>query len=290
MAMFVIILFLVTVMMSIGLELTIRECLSVLRNGRLLSSALVANFVVVPLLGLVIARILPMPRDIETGFLLLAAAPGALLAVNFTRQMRDSVPAAASLLLVLTVLSLAVTPPLAQLLLRIDEHVTMHYGQALRVLVLYMVLPLTAGLVINRLDHSRARILQKWSSVSADVLFILGVILTFSVKSAATKRIGVHGLLAMLLLVAVSMVVGWIMGGPNHGTRRVLAVNTSMRNVALCLAISSRSFSGTNVEVAVIAFSALMLPPNFLFTTYHGRKLKRKAELAQSSPSAKDAA
>ncbi len=80
------------------------------------------------------------------------------------------------------------------------------------------------------------------------------------------------------------------MGGPNHGTRRVLAINTSMRNVALCLAISSRSFSGTNVEVAVIAFSALMLPPNFLFTTYHGRKLKKKAELAKSSPSAKDAA
>lgn len=210
---FVMILFLVTVMMSIGLELTIGECLSVLRNRRLLVSALVANFVVVPLLGVLIATILPMPRDIEVGFLLLAAAPGALFAVNFTRQMRDSVPAAASLLFVLTVLSLAVTPPLAQLLLRIDPHVTMHYGQAVRVLVLYIFLPLTAGLVIHRLDGSRARTLQKWSSVCADVLFVFGVILTFSVKSAATRRIGINGLLAMLLLIVVSMVVGWIMGG-----------------------------------------------------------------------------
>jgi BASS family bile acid:Na+ symporter len=282
--------FLVTVMMSIGLELTIGECLAILRNRRLFASALVANFVVVPLLGLAIARILPMPRDVEVGFLLLAAAPGALFAINFTRQIKDSVPAAASLLLVLPILSLAVTPPLAQLLVRIDQHVTMHYEQALRVLLLYIVLPLIAGLVINRLDSSRARSLQKWSRVCADVLFILGVILTFSVKSAATRRIGIHGLLAMLLLIVVSMVVGWIMGGPNHGTRRVLAINTSMRNVALCLAISSRSFSGTDVEIAVIAFSALMLPPNFLFTTYHSRKLKKKAELAQSSPSAKDAA
>ncbi len=281
------ILFLVTVMTSIGLELTIGECLSVLRNRRLIANALLANFVVVPLFGLVIARILPMPRDIEVGFLLLAAAPGALFAVNFTRQMRDSVPAAASLLFVLTVLSLAVTPPLAQLLLRIDQHVTMHYGQALRVLVLCMVAPLTAGLVINRLDCSHTRSLQKWTSLCADVLFILGVVLTFSVKSAATRTIGIHGLLAMFLLIVVSMVVGWVMGGPNHDTRQVLAINTSMRNVALCLAISSRSFPGTNVEVAVVAFSALMLPPNFLFTAYHGRKLKKKAELDQSSPSAK---
>jgi BASS family bile acid:Na+ symporter len=290
MATFVTILFLVTVMMSIGLELTIGECLSVLRDRGLLASALVVNFVVVPLLGLVIAKILPMPRDIEVGFLLLAAAPGALFAVNFTRQMRDSVPAAASLLFVLTALSLAVAPPLVQLLLRIDQHVTMPYKPALRVLVLYLVVPLIGGLVIKRLDSLRARSLQRWSSVGADVLFILGAILTFSIKSAATRRIGIHGLLAMLLLILASMVVGWIMGGPNHGTRRVLAINTSMRNVALCLAISSRSFSGTNVEVAVVAFSALMLPPNFLFTAYHGHKLKKKAELVESSPSAKNVA
>jgi hypothetical protein len=45
-----------------------------------------------------------------------------------------------------------------------------------------------------------------------------------------------------------------------------------------------------DVEIAVIAFSATMLPPNFLFTTYHRRKLKKKAELVRSAPSATDAA
>jgi hypothetical protein len=58
-------------------------------------------------------------------------------------------------------------------------------------------------------------------------------------------------------------------------------VNTSMRNVALARA--SRSFPAANVDVGVLAFSALMLPRNVLFTIYHSRKTKNFAADAQSA-------
>ena len=283
--------FLVAVMISIGLEVTLGECISVLRNRRLLLSALAANFIIVPLLGLGIATLLPMPTGIETGFLLLAAAPGGMFAINFTRQMRGSVPIAASLLFVLTVLPIVLTPSVAQLLLRIYPHVTVHYEDSFRVVLLYIIVPLGIGLVIHRWSPRIAQRLQKSASVGATVLFVLGVVLTFSVKSAATRRITINGLLAMLLLIVGSMAVGWLMGGPDEGSRRVLAINSSMRNVALCLAIASRCFSNTDVEVAVIAFSALMVPPSMLFTVFESRKLKKQVALAsQSSAATKDAA
>jgi hypothetical protein len=58
-------------------------------------------------------------------------------------------------------------------------------------------------------------------------------------------------------------------------------VNTSMRNVALARA--SRSFPAANVDVGVLAFSALMLPRNVLFTIYHSRTTKKPAADAQSA-------
>ena len=78
----------------------------------------------------------------------------------------------------------------------------------------------------------------------------------------------------IVLLIVGGMFVGWVFGGPDAGTRRVLVVATSMRNVALCLEIASISFRVMNVDVPIIAFSAMMLPPDLLFTLYHARRLK----------------
>lgn len=280
--------FLVTVMFSIGLEVRVGECLTVLRNRRLMLSALVANFLLVPLLGLGIAKILPMPPAIGTGFLLLAAAPGAVFAINFTRTMRDSVPTAAALLFLLTALSIAVSPPLVSILLGMDRPMTVPYEEHLRVLLLYIAFPLLGGFVLTRWNRKLAQALRRPASICAGILFATGVVLMLSTRSAAMKKIGTNAIFAMLLLIVGSMVVGWMMGGPTRSTRRVMAVNTSMRNVALCLAIAARSFSDKQVTVAVVAFSALMLPPNFIFTIYQGRKVKKEARLAaQSSTSAK---
>jgi len=286
-----IILFLIAVMLSIGLEVTAGECLAVLRNRRLMLSALLANFVLVPLLGLGIAKMFSMPPAIEMGFLLLAAAPGAVFAVNFTRTMRDSMPTAVAVLFVLTVLSIALTPLLLPFLLALDRPATLPYEEHFRALLLYVVAPLLVGLVLNRWNHDLARALRKPASICAGIFFIAGVVLMLSVRSAAMRQIGVSGILPILLFIIGSMFIGWIMGGPDRGSRRVLTVNTSMRNVALCLAIAAHSFPGRDVEVAVVAFSALMLPPNLLFATYQGRKIKKEAAVAaQPSVKTKDAA
>jgi BASS family bile acid:Na+ symporter len=270
-------------MISIGIEVTLKEIIVEASNKSLFIRALFANFILVPLLGLGIARILPMPTNIETAFLLLAAAPGALFAINFTRRTQDSVPFAAALLFALTVLSIVGTPFLAQLLLNIDQPITLHYDRAVQVLFLYVLVPLLAGLALNRWANPMALRLRKPVSACAGISFVLVTVLTMGLKSAATKQIGMNGLLAMLLLIAASMVIGWMLGGPDRGTRRVLTVNTSMRNVALALAIASRSFPGADVDVGVLAFSALMLPPNVLFTIYQSRKMKKLVAHTQSA-------
>ena len=282
-----IIVFLLSTMISIGIEVTLKEIIVEASNKSLFIRALVANFVLVPLLGLCIARILPMPTNIETGFLLLAAAPGALFAINFTRRTQDSVPFAAALLFALTVLSIVVTPFLAQLLLNVDQPVTLHYDRAMQALFLYVLLPLLAGRALNRWANPMALRLRKPLSACAGISFVLVTVITMGLKSAATKQIGMNGLLAMLLLIAASMVIGWMLGGPDRGTRRVLTVSTSMRNVALALAIASRSFPGASVDVGVLAFSALMLPPNLLFTIYQSRKMKKLAAVTAQSATAR---
>jgi BASS family bile acid:Na+ symporter len=285
------ILFLVTVMFSIGLEVTFSESLAAMGNKRLLIRALTANFILVPLLGLGISRILSIPPATETALLLLAAAPGAVFAINFTRTMQGGVSTAAGLMFLLTVLSIVFTPDLARLLLGIDKPLTIHYETHIRGLILYVILPLLAGFVVNRRFRALAEALRKPAKISANICFAGTTVLMLSARSAATKQIGMAGILAMLLLITGSMLIGWVMGGPDLSTQRVMTVNTGMRNVAICLALAVRSFPGTDVVVPLVAFSALMLPPSLVFTLYQRRKIKKQADLAaQSLEAAKHAA
>jgi BASS family bile acid:Na+ symporter len=274
-----VILFLVSVMLSIGLEVTVKELVSTLHQRRLLIKAFIGNFVLTPLLGILIVSMVHLPVNVEEGLLLLAVAPGALFSINFTRQMKDSTAVAASLLFLFAAISLVLTSSLADVILHIELPVTLDYGKAIQVLSIYVALPLFGGLALRRWAAPVAVVLRKPAAICAGIFFVLVTVSTMTLKSASTKKIGGNGLIALCLLIAGGMAIGWISGGPQSGTRRVLVVSTSMRNVALCLAIAQKSFPGMDVDVPVIAFSALMLPPNLLFTLYHARKAKKLSAL-----------
>lgn len=69
-----------------------------------------------------------------------------------------------------------------------------------------------------------------------------------------------------LLFIVTVILIGWFLGGPKKGNREVLATASSMRNIALRMAIVLTSFPNQGVEAPLIAFVALMIPVNMLFT------------------------
>ena len=70
--------FIVMYMLSVPLETTRGEIIKTFRHLDLMGRALLANFVIIPILGFGIARIFDLPPDIKIGFLLLSMAPGGL--------------------------------------------------------------------------------------------------------------------------------------------------------------------------------------------------------------------
>src|SRR5690349_21019621 len=92
--------FAVSSMLSVGFSYTVRELLEPLRNARLVIGALIANFVLAPLLAYAITAFLSLGEGREIGLLLVAAAAGAPLLIKLT-QAADGDLAIASGLLVL---------------------------------------------------------------------------------------------------------------------------------------------------------------------------------------------
>ena len=111
-------LFIVVYMLSVPLETSSGEILQTLGNLNLMGRALLANFVIIPILGILIARFFDLPADIRTGFLLLAMAPGGLLALQFARVSKGNRVLAVALLFVFCLLAILITPALVLLFFR----------------------------------------------------------------------------------------------------------------------------------------------------------------------------
>jgi predicted Na+-dependent transporter len=273
---------LVCMTMSLGLEVTWRQFLALLRDNGLLCRVLAANLLLVPLLGLALAKIFHMPLDFAIAFLLLAAAPGAPMALRYTRSGDDDAPFATALQLTLILAAICFTALIAELILPVQTRLSVPYDRVAIDALLYMVFPGLIGIAIQRW-REEAVMIRKATFISARVFFLAWVILVTAEQSRAVRQLGIPTLAAMVLLIMGSMVIGWFLGGPQREKRRILATGTSMRNVALCAVIAIESFPGTKVDVAIVAFSALMVTPNSFLLFYENYRKKRRRALGLAS-------
>jgi len=138
--------FLVSSMLELGLSLTLPQVLAPLRNVRLIALSIIANFLVVPLLAIGVAKAMRLEEPFATGLLLLGLAPGAPFIPKVVQIARGNL-AFATGLMVLLVVGTAIDLPL--FLPRVITGVEINAWQIEQSLFLLMLLPLFIGLAVH---------------------------------------------------------------------------------------------------------------------------------------------
>jgi BASS family bile acid:Na+ symporter len=274
-------LFLITAMLSVGLQTTAGDLRSLLRSKGLLLRSLLANFVAVPIVGIVLARTLPLKPGAATALLLLACTPGGISALQFTTKIKGASLFAGSNAFLLTFVAVFLSPALLTLVLPGDISVGIPYGRALLWILVFVLLPLVMGTLVRSRVERPAEKLSKLCAIMSVVLFIVVLVLIMGQRKEAMNAVGKEALLYMLLFIVISMAVGWFMGGPAKETRPVLATVTGMRHVVLCLIIALNTFPDPAVQRPLVAFSALMVPPSMLLTAYMIIRSRKAARASQ---------
>jgi BASS family bile acid:Na+ symporter len=274
-------LFVVVYMLSVALETTHRQIAGALRDWRLMGCAVLANLIMVPVLGVLLVRWLDLPLEIRTGFLMLALAPGGLFALQFARVSQGNRVFAVGLLIVLSMVAVVVTPVLIALFFPTAEAGKVPLAWLILLSLLLLAAPLLAGRAFQQLAPAVAPKLGRLLGGLSIVIFIITALITGKYKMPAIKSIGTHGIVAIMAFTLGSWAVGWLLGGPEVRNRKVLAISTSMRNVGVCLSIAAHYFPGTDVVVPLLAFSGISIPMNMLFALITGRLLCDTEERAR---------
>ena len=249
--------FILSSMLGMGLGLTVSQIITPLRNPRLLVLSLLANFVLMPLAALGLATVLRLDPPLGVGLLLLGTAAGAPFLPKLAQLANGNLAFSVGLMALLMVVTVIYLPLVLPLLL---PGVSVNPVRIASSLFLFMLLPLALGLAAKiyfALIASRAKpVLDKVSNLSL-ILLVLLMIAT-NIKNVLAV-FGTGGILAGLLLIAVGLGAGWLLGGPGMDTRPVLALGTGQRNIAAALVVGGQSFSDPKVVVMVIVVAIVGL-------------------------------
>ena len=138
--------------------------------------------------------------------------------------------------------------------------VTVNPMQIAQSLVLLMLLPLAIGLLLRARFEATAARIKPWLDWLSNISLVLLIgLITVANIDKVLQVFGTRGILAGLLFIALGFCIGWLLGGPDSNTKRVLALGTAQRNIAAALVVASQSFSDPKVVVMVIVVAIVGL-------------------------------
>ena len=254
--------FAVTSMLSVGLAHSVKQVLGPLRDLWALARALLANFVLVPLLALGIVRLWPFDRPLEAGLILVAMSAGAPFLIKLAEVARSDVALNATLLVLLLPATVVYAPLAVPLVLPEAEVSAVDLAVPL---FLTMLLPLAAGLLINTRwpapARRRAPVANRISSVT---LVVIVLATTLADIPGIVTLFAEAAIVPAILVIAGAFVIGYLLGGNGRNARTVLGLGTSQRNIAAATVMATQGFASRDTVVMVIVTSlagfALLFP------------------------------
>jgi predicted Na+-dependent transporter len=273
-------LFVVTSMLALSFKLSIQQMTQPLKDIRLVILALLANFVLVPLLALAIIKVFPLDQTLQIGVLLLGTAAGSPFIPKLVQGARGNVPYSVGLMFLIMVVSIFYIPVVLPLLL---PGVEINPWDIAKSLIVTMLIPLVIGILIKLhspdvADHWEP-VMSKISSVSILVVWVVGFGLNLS---NILNFIGTSGIGAMALLIVGSLVIGFLLGGRDPGVRTAMGLSTATRNGAAALLVATQNFSGTDTLPFLLVGFVLMI----LILLPSAKLLGKRAETAVSQVAA----
>jgi BASS family bile acid:Na+ symporter len=249
--------FAVSSMLSVGFSYTVQQIIGPLRNARLVIGALLANFVVVPLLGYVITQVLSFGEGREVGLFLVAAAAGAPFLIKLVQAAGEDVALASGLLVLLLVVTIVFMPIVVPLALPYAEVSALAIAGPL---VLTMLLPLIIGLVLDAVIPSwTERLRPLLGTVSTVALVVLLVSTVLNNFGEILDVFGTGAILAALLFIAGAFASGYLLGITGRGTREELGLATAQRNIGAATVVATQSVEDPDTLVMVVIASIVTM-------------------------------
>ncbi|TLN06266.1 transmembrane transport protein, partial [bacterium] len=220
-------------------------------------SAVVASYIILPLIATTIARLFGLDPSLRYGLVLLAMAAGAEVGPIFTAKARANVSLAGGILVMSIGITIIYIPLMLGVLLP-DVHFDVKH--LLLKLILTIVVPLLVGLFIRSRFEKTAHTAEKYLHLISRLFVVL---LLLTLIGLYHKQIiglfGTYAILAGVIYVIVGFGIGYVLGLPERGTMLAMGFMHGARNASVAVMVASSAFSDRPDVMLMIATMVILM-------------------------------
>ncbi|MEM7725590.1 MAG: bile acid:sodium symporter family protein [Cyanobacteria bacterium P01_A01_bin.45] len=234
------------IMLGMGLGLTLEDFKRVVIEPKAVIIGLIAQLIMLPILGFLLATIFPLSPELAVGVMILVACPGGSTSNMVTYLVQGNVALSITLTVISSLVTIFTIPLVVNLAMQrfIGEGVALELPFVKTIIQIGVItfVPVTLGMLIHRYLPQFAANVEKW--VKWISLFFLGLIIVgLLLKERANVltfflQVGGITLTLNLLTMALGYTIA-ILGKLDERTARAITVEVGIQNGTLAIAVAS---------------------------------------------------
>ena len=260
------------IMFTLGLGLSISDFSNVFKKPKNFLIGLISQLIFLPIVGLILVIIWPLPIEIAIGVMLIAAAPGGVTSNILTFFARGDVALSVSLTAVMSLLSAVSVPIVLAISIgligdsSLPETISLT-GIALS-MFLIVTLPVLLGMGVRSFLNSLTLKIEKSARFISTLLFVLvllGAIL--AERENVVSYFAQTGLVVLALNILMMLIAFYWSGlfGTGISQKKAIAIECGLQNGTLAIFVGTTVFGGGLYIIPAATYSLIMYLTSLLF-------------------------
>lgn len=246
------------IMFGMGLTLSADDFKEVVKRPYEVGIGVIAQFLIMPLLAVVLTKIIPMSPEVAAGVILVGCCPGGTSSNVMTYLSKGDVALSVACTSVTTLAAPIVTPFLVWLFA--SQYLPVDGWAMFLSIVKVVLVPLALGFALQKLVPS----VVKAAVPVLPLVSVIGIVLIVAAVVGASKGAIAQSGLLVFAVVVLHNGLGYLLGffaakacGLSLAKRKAIAIEVGMQN------------SGLGAALATAYFSPVAAVPSAIFSVWH---------------------
>ena len=261
------------IMFGMGTSMSVQDFVAVAKTPKGVVIGVMAQFIIMPSLGFILANLSGMEAEIAAGIVLIGCSPSGLASNVMSYLAKANLALSITITSITTLMAPFVTPLLMKLLA--GAFIEINILNMMWDIIKMVIIPIGAGLLFNKLLRGKAKWLDEAMPLVS--MFGIGFIIVIITAAGRESLLDIGGLL--ILLVLIHNVFGYTLGywtarlfRMNERDCRTVSIEVGMQNGGLASGIAKGMGKIATVGLAAAIFGPLMNITGSILASYWHRK------------------
>ena len=260
------------IMFTLGLGLSVSDFSNVFRKPKNFLIGLISQLIFLPIVGLTLVIIWPLPIEIAIGVMLIAVAPGGVTSNILTFFAKGDIALSVSLTVVMSLLSAASVPIVLAISIGLIGDSSLPDSISLTGIALSMflivTLPVLLGMGVRSFLNSLTLKIEKSARFISTLLFVLVLVgAVLAERENVVSYFAQTGLVVLTLNILMMLIAFYWSGffGMGITQKKAIAIECGLQNGTLAIYVGTSLFGGGLYIIPAATYSLVMYLTSLIF-------------------------